>query len=164
MSRPTPAQLQRVLDVVAAGLDLDDAIESVWADEPTPKQTKPTVMVTEFPDGVVIGWDHCTVLNGGCGRPVGACNCKGGPKELKIFSKWREAPGTMPAYATTKTPTPVPSIQSSPRTGVRAAPTGQVVCVGHRDFVDQSEADKNDDGTWTCYSCQEAGFQRGVTA
>lgn len=62
--------------------------------------THPTmnVMITEFPDGITIGWDRCSLNNGGCGLSINQCKCKGGPKELKVFEKWRTPEGGMPRY------------------------------------------------------------------
>lgn len=184
-TRPTPEQLQRVIDVVAAGLELEDAIESVWADVPEPKpQPKPNVMVTEFPDGVVIGWDFCAAANQGCGKHVSKCACKGGPKEAKVFAKWRADADTMPNYgkaaqeakaagvATTDVGGKgnvgvVVAVQSDlGRAGNEPADLSksQVRCVLSNHTVAVEDADQNDDGTYSCFDCQEKGLQRGVTS
>lgn len=180
MTAPTKDQLDRYMDLVMEGEDAEDAIAVVWADEPEPapepapepkpaKPVKPTVMVTEFSDGVIIGWSHCTVLNGGCGKHVSKCECKGGPRELRVFDRWRNGESAMPNYAAnaaaagittaTTTTSVVESVSADDEVELPATSTlGQVPCREGKHFVSADAADKNDDGTYTCHACQEAGI------
>lgn len=167
MPAPTKEQLDRYMDLVVGGEEADDAIAVIWGEDPEPP--KPTVMVTEFPDGVVIGWDHCAQASGGCGQSVRLCVCKDGPKELKVFEQWRSGAKSMPDYAAAgraAKASGAPALEgteSQPTTGVVVATkTDQVACALGKHFVDIGEADRNDDGTWSCWACQEKGLQRGV--
>lgn len=172
MTAPTKDQLDRYMDLMLEGQDAEDAIAVIWADEPEPApKTKPVnVMVTEFPDGVVIGWDHCAIGNSGCGKHVSKCKCSGGPRELKVFAKWRDLPDTRPDYGNpdrhkvtvdavaSETGTGTPVVTKAERAS-SAAVAGQVPCREGKHFAAEAEADKNDDGSWTCHACQEAGVQ-----
>lgn len=182
MSAPTKDQLDRYMDLVVGGEEPEDAIAVIWADEPEPPKPaapkKPTVMVTEFPDGVIIGWDTCAALNGGCGKTVAKCECKTGPKELAVFAKWRAESDTMPNYGNRATKV-APSRPDDARTHVdekeaanatareaiskTITKTGQVACALGEHFADIDQADQNDDGTYSCFDCQEKGLQRGRT-
>lgn len=175
---PDIATLTRFADLIKQGFEPDEAGEVVFGSTP-PAPPKPDVMVTEFPDGVVIGWDHCTQANGGCGKSVRACTCKGGPKELKVFEQWRSGERQMPDYAAAGRAAKaagVPTSGALPQgetglvvgdaaTGARTVtqpkghtqPKGQVPCKTGEHLVPIEEAEKNDDGTWTCFACQEAG-------
>lgn len=172
MTAPTKEQLDRYMDLVVGGEEAEDAIAVIWADEPAPKaQPKPVIMVTEFPDGVVIGWDTCSGANGGCSKVVAKCACKGGPRSLKVFEKWLALPDTRPDYgnptryagpAETAPTTVVVSEPSAPSSGSRiaaATPANSVPCREGKHFAPIGEADRNDDGTYTCHACQEAGVQ-----
>lgn len=154
---PTVPELQRVLDLVAQGFDLQDAADAVFIDAPAPKA--PTVMVTEFPDGIVIGWQHCAVLNGGCGLHVTLCKCKKGPRELKVFEQWRSGTKVLPesyrpGSETGTTTAVVTSVAPAGAPVSAPEPDGQVTCRDHQGLVDRDDADQNDDKTWTCISCQ----------
>lgn len=154
----TVDDLTRIYAGLDAGLDPEELFEVLQAEKPAaPAPKKPTVMVTEFPDGVVIGWDHCSE----CNRHVTKCECKGGPKELRVFEKWRNGDKAMPEYgkpAATTTASAPPAAAPTKAAPKKAAvhPDGQVVCKDHNDFVPVEEAEKNDDGTWTCFRCQES--------
>lgn len=52
------------------------------------------VMITEFPDGIVIGWDSCSA----CFTSVKNCKCKGGPQHPKVFDRWLAGEDNMPRY------------------------------------------------------------------
>lgn len=83
---------------------------------------KPIVMITEFPDGVVIGWDYCAIGNGGCGKRVNMCACKTGPHEPKIFNQWRTGEKIMPDYGKASRPTtPEPKVSPVIQAAVAAA-------------------------------------------
>lgn len=164
---PTKEQLDRYMDLMLEGQDAEDAIAVIWPDEPV-KAKAPTVMLTEFPDGVAIGWDRCTVNNGGCGEPVAKCKCKGGPKEPRVFEEWRTGVKQMPEYGKTSAPG-APAVSrgvSKATTPVAAAapttPANSVACVLGKHFAPIDQADRNDDGTYSCFDCQEKGLQRGV--
>lgn len=176
MTAPTKDQLDRYMDLVVGGEEPEDAIAVIWADEPEPPKPaapkKPTVMVSEFPDGVVIGWDFCTANNGGCGKTVAKCECKDGrPKEPRVFAKWREDSATMPDYSKAAREAKAAGIPATDSlgegsTGVVVAtqpkpvtPANSVPCREGKHFASIDEADKNDDGTYTCFACQEAGVQ-----
>lgn len=175
MSAPTKDQLDRYMDLVVDGEDPEDAIAVIWADEPEPAPPPapkaPMVMVTEFPDGVVVGWDTCASLNLGCGKHVSKCKCKGGPRELKVFTKWREVEGSLPAYGSTPNPlaettatTSVVAVTETGdvgRAGNESADLTMVPCVLGKHLVDPSCVDKNDDDTYSCFECQEKGLTRG---
>lgn len=173
MSAPTKEQLDRYMDLVVGGEAEEDAIAVIWGDdeEPEPpKPKKPTVMVTEFPDGVIIGWDHCSALNGGCGKSVTKCECKDGrPKELAVFKQWRDGAKQMPDYskaARAAKAAGVPNVDpDATGTGVVVATdtealSGQVACVLGQHFAPLDESDQNDDETYSCWKCQEKGLQR----
>jgi hypothetical protein len=162
MTAPTKDQLDRYMDLVVGGEEPEDAIAVIWADEKTPPLRQ---MVTEFPDGIVIGWDTCNARNGGCGTHVSKCKCKGGPKEPEVFAKWRAEssyPGQGALTVATSAPkaatTPAVASSSDSSSGT-AAVTGQVPCREGKHFVAEADADKNDDGSYTCHACQEAGVQ-----
>lgn len=192
-TRPTTDEIQRIIDVVNLGENVEDAIEAIYGpDRPSPansdvvaagvaaqkeaQRPKPTVMLTEFPDGIFIGWDRCAILNGGCGESVAKCKCKGGPKEARVFEEWRTGVKQMPEYGkatigtapvsrgvSRKATTPaLTNEEAREAISTTITKTGQVKCAIHGDFVDQAEADENDDHTWTCFVCQESGAQRGV--
>lgn len=162
MSHPTREQLDRYMDLVVSGEDPEDAIAVIWANEKAPK--KPDIMVTEFPDGVVIGWDHCTAANGGCGKSVRSCTCKNGPKELKVFEQWRSGERTMPDYKAAAKQAKAAGVPTTDAIGgteagvvVATEPKAvQVNCREHNGLVSPAEADVNDDGSWTCHACQES--------
>ena len=163
---PTREQLDRYMDLVVAGEEPEDAIAVIWSEAPAAPK-KPTIMVTEFPDGVVIGWDHCTAANGGCGKSVRLCTCKTGPKELRVFEQWRSGEKSMPDYAAAAKQAKaagVPTSSSIPEgtTGVVVATVDAdlIPCVNGEHLVDKSYVDKNDDGTYTCFDCQEKGVER----
>jgi hypothetical protein len=84
-----------------------------------------------------------------------------GPHALKVFELWRTGEKAMPNYAATSAPTTTVAKAITAKAPA-VHPDGQVVCREHNDFVDHSEAEKNDDGTWTCFVCQESGAQQGV--
>lgn len=177
MTVPTKEQLDRYMDLVVGGEEAEDAIAVIWADEPAPTPPpapkKPTVMVTEFWDGIVIGWETCSILNQGCGKHVSKCKCAGGPRSLKVFEKWHQQPETMPNYgasvarAAAEAPaTPVVGAGDMPgRPSSDDMPAESMVpCVLGQHLAKIDEADKNDDGTYSCFTCQESGAQRGVKA
>lgn len=159
MSTPSKEQLDRYMDLVVEGHTPEDAMEVVF---PPAKEKKPTIMVTEFPDGVVIGWDHCAR----CNKSVRTCACKEGPQELRVFEQWRTGNKTMPDYAAAAKQAAAAGVPKTEALGkgnkgvVVAIEQGLVACVIHGDAVPEAEADKNDDDTWTCHTCQESGAQR----
>lgn len=138
------------------------------------KKSEVRVYMTEIGrtlDGrpIVIGWDFCK-----CGYHVNVCTCKGGPTEPAYITKLREPE----VAARTLTPTAVaaasgpltdepgkitkltgPGSVSDPATkGVRSATKGPKLpsCVGCSKSVTDDDADKQDDGTWLCFDCQES--------
>jgi hypothetical protein len=170
MTTPSPDELHRYTELLGQGFEPSEAAEAIWQapiDLPTPpaptKPTRPTTMLTEFPDGIVIGWDTCTA----CHRPVATCACKGGPVEPKVFAKWRGDAVAMPAYGRAKATTPV-SVDAAPAAGITRGPAAgtevvastSVLCREHEDWVLAEQADRNDDDTWTCHACQDAGVQK----
>lgn len=169
----TPEQLKRIVDAMAAGLDADEAIEAVFPPVPQSPPKRPDVMVTEFPSGLLIGWDFCRFSGGGCGAHVTKCKCKGGPKEPAVFQRWRDEEAVMPQYRKaaglaplderptggTKTATLAGAdndeAQADARTTV-TIPKDMVPCALGKHLVPLDQAEKNDDGTWACFTCQEA--------
>ena len=172
MDEPDPAEA-RYRDALARGLSDHEAREEGWPTPAPKKAKKPTVMVTEFPDGVVIGWDTCAIGNRGCGKVVSRCECKDGPRELSVFAKWRSEASTMPDYGATRraaqsVATPVVEViaglgDEPGRPSADDLPDSKLLpCVLGEHLVDPSYVDKNDDGTYSCFDCQEKGLQRGV--
>lgn len=178
MNAPAKDQLDRYFNLVTAGEDPEDVVALIWEDDeeeaplpiPAPRPA-PDVMVTEFPDGIVVGWDTCSIYNGGCGLMVKACTCAGGPKPLKVFSQWMSGEKDRPDYARTSaagisttvtTTSPAQALaKAGPRTKA-ATPVADssVTCVLGDHRVAKADADKNDDDTYSCHTCQEAGTQR----
>lgn len=165
----TPEQLQRINDAISAGLDADEAIEAVF---PPAQAKRPVTMITEFPDGIVIGWDTCSSVNSGCGLHISRCTCKGGPKELKVFEQWRQGEKTMPDYgkaanAARRSGVPSTGTIGGTETGIvvvatqpkPVTPANSVPCREGKHFAPIGEAEKNDDGSYTCLACQTAGVQ-----
>lgn len=173
MTTPTVDQLDRYIDLLSeGGVEPADAIEAIWGE---PRSKPLTQMVTEFPDGIVIGWDTCAARNGGCGNHVSKCKCKTGPKEPQVFAKWRAESSYPGQGALTVAATPVltdqhpnsdePSYANEDDLGRSGnAPAdiakSQVPCVLGKHIVSIEDADQNDDGTYSCFDCQEKGLQR----
>lgn len=161
---PTKEQLDRYAALIVAGEDHEDASLVIWGDEPAepaPEPKRPHVMVTEFPDGIVIGWDTCSILNGGCGQTVRVCKCKTGPHSLKVFEQWQTGERQRPDYAATSAAGISTTVTSAtePTTPVAApvsAAPGEVPCSLGQHLVPLADAEKNDDGTYSCFNCQEA--------
>lgn len=110
--------------------------------------------VGKSPSGspVVVGWDFCR-----CGYHISICQCVGGPTEPRYVTAMREkdaqlaAQPTTTAVASTSAPTAVRlATQVDESSGI-----GPFCTICHK-TVDESNADPNDDGTYTCFTCQEA--------
>lgn len=117
---------------------------------------------------IAVGWDFCS-----CGYHVSICKCAGGPTEPKYVTalRTREAEARAEreqerAARTSPTATAVgtmslPRKASEPVTeGVRSDTltrkpnnSGQSCTVCHQS-ADDTNADQNDDGTWTHHDCQ----------
>lgn len=116
---------------------------------------RPHTMITEFPSGLVIGWDTCRYSNGGCGLHVSKCSCKNGPKEPAIFERWRKEEQALPKYHQSAGSTPASPVKSEPE-GAATATGAMVPCALGQHLVPLDQAERNDDGSFSCFSCQEA--------
>lgn len=132
----------------------------------TTKEAQLKAFVTEvgkLSDGtpIVIGWDFCK-----CGQHVSNCPCVGGPTEPPYVTKLRERDADLDARFAVKTST-------STGNGAGAAPADEVplgtvkpvkpakgpklpTCRSCGKSVTDDDADRDDDGAWTCFTCQEA--------
>jgi hypothetical protein len=108
---------------------------------------------------IIIGWDTC----GRCHMHIRRCECADGPEEPRYVKSWRPSTpvGSKPA------PTPKPDeaqagsdLRNQVFAGLAAQRAkggggiGTPICIGCHKDVSSANADRNDDGTWTCHSCQ----------
>lgn len=107
---------------------------------------------------IVVGWEFCK-----SGHHVANCTCQGGPTEPEYITKMREREATAPAQAVTTSVSSATSGSSSTTASAgatKAVPSSKKgpklpSCSSCGKPVTDDDADKNDDGTWTCFSCQE---------
>jgi hypothetical protein len=149
-----------------------------------PKITTVLTTIGEKSDGspLVVGWSTC----GECKCHVSRCNCPKGPVVPSYVAKWVEdyetkhSPEAVRAELSTDVSNPDSAEGSFPAEGVpdsadsesessgaakqaKGVPSaksrasckscGKPVLTG----PDNANADKNDDGSWTCFDCQEGG-------
>ena len=148
----------------SAGVDVDDALDQL-SDLVELAHSKPVktdlsaveVILTEVPLGFqgmicVVGWDTC----GGCARTVRNCQCKNGPTEPAYVKKFRSEPSVQSASTL---PTPVTKVDGE--SGLSASSrnpspaTDDSVCRDCQISKPAAEIERNDDGSVTCFDCQQ---------
>lgn len=160
-------------DQVGEALDqLTQLVEA--ASEVAPKATTVLTAIGTKGDGspLVVGWDTC----GTCLLHVSRCACPKGPTQPSYVAKWVAefegrlstpvrspesaegllSPEGVPDSGQTAIPpvqTDVEGVPSGTRSRASCSGCGKPILTG----PDNANADRNDDGTWTCFECQEGG-------
>lgn len=165
-----------------AGVDVDAALDQLTElveATATVKKDKPETVLTTIArkhDGtpLVVAWDTC----GQCLMHVRNCQCKLGPVEPSYIAKWvaeheaqeklrtavdspESAEEVFPAEAVPDSAetgidpagTATEGVRSDTRSRATCRKCGKPVETG----PDKANADRDDDGAWTCFSCQEGG-------
>lgn len=156
-------QLEEFVGELINGADPRTAIAQVWP--------RAASYVSDV-NGALVGWDMC----GGCNRHVSRCTEEGGPSEPAYFQRLRAedakrkavaagastAEAEMGLGARTSVPSaaPAPAAQSADAESSTSVVAGVPCKVGEH-FVAEQDADRNDDGTWTCHEHQAGAAQRG---
>lgn len=122
---------------------------------------------------LVVGWNSCSV----CFMHIKHCTCKAGPTEPPSVQMWRKREGYVPKEVLPPAPKPKrrPIEAPTPEHAVAAAdamvadpnnavPTDADACVFCEISVevtgDNVNGSEDDDGTYTCFACQEEGTTR----
>lgn len=168
-----------------AGVDVDAALDQLTELVETTATVRPrmtTVLTTigTKTDGepLVVGWSTC----GECKMHVSRCACTKGPVVPSYVAKWvdeyetKHSPEAVAKLRTT-VDSPETAEGSFPAEGVPDSGKSAKSAAGRRKAtagvplakgaapgcsvcskaVSEENADKNDDGTWTCHECQGGG-------
>lgn len=106
---------------------------------------------------IAVGWDYCK-----CGYHISICQCASGPTEPVYITKMRERETQqLVEAARSAVATPVVSKKSEvavPLATQQGTSAGNLApaCITCNKAVDESNADRQDDGTYLCFDCQEA--------
>lgn len=162
-------------DQVGEALDQLTALVEAASEAKPPTLTTVKTAIGTLGDGrtLVVGWDTC----GACLLHVSRCQCAKGPVQPNYVKKFVEE------FEAGQTPTPVGSLEigegglspergsdsgqkpvSPVQDGPEGVPSGtrsRASCKSCGKPVltgpDNANADRNDDGSWSCFSCQEGG-------
>lgn len=161
------------------GVDVSDALDQLTQLVETASEVRPTVTsiltaIGTKGDGepLIVGWDTC----GTCLIHVSRCACAKGPTQPNYVAKWveefearlstpvrnLESPENLlsPGEGSVSGENAIPAVQTK-STGVPSGTRSRASCKECGKAVltgpDNANADRNDDGTWTCFSCQEGG-------
>lgn len=172
------ANLEEFMGLLINGMPTRQAVGQVWPN------AAPRHYVSDV-NGSLIGWDTC----GGCNKHVSRCTEPDGPSEPAYFARLREEDAARKAIAAGENPTvartsavanaassPAPSESASSTSGPTeeassaspessesaATPSRSMVpCAPGKHLVPEAEAERNDDGSWTCFDCQAGAAARG---
>lgn len=162
--KPASNKVLAALQFAASkGLDVDDAVDQlsdlVEAVQVAGARRALVSIKTVIGKGtngkpLVVGWDVC----GECTQHISNCACPSGPHQPSYVAKFLaeiEARPDGPAKSGGH-------FESAPAAGAAEAGTPTAVsskksgpsCLSCHKPVSEENADKNDDGTWTCWVCQ----------
>lgn len=122
-----------------------------------------STQMTTVIDGITYAWATCS----GCSMHFTICECRGGPKEPKVFARWKaEAAGEGATSVVVKSPSvnvvsDQESLSSSGGSSTSADVRDMVTCKVGPHRVARDAADPNDDDTWTCHIHQSMAAVRG---
>jgi len=165
-----------------AGCDVDAALDQLTelTELANKAPAKASVVLTEFdtsPDGKprFVAWSNC----GTCHLHVLRCNCTSGPTMPPYIARWvetheAELNGLSTSVSSPKSAKPSFPAEGVPDSGETAIPPAQTeaggvplatgpscnACGRSVEFDEAgalSNADRNDDDTYTCFECQEGG-------
>lgn len=162
-----------------AGDHVDQALDQLTAlveaaSETAPKASTVKTLIAVNAEGrqLVVGWDTC----GSCLLHVSRCACTKGPSQPSYVARWveefeatlstpvrnPESPENLlsPGEGSVSGENVIPAVQDESK-GVPSATRSRASCKECGKPVltgpDNANADRNDDGSWTCFSCQEGG-------
>lgn len=173
------ADVEDFIGKLLGGIGIDAAVRSTW-----PKLAGPVAkQYVSDVSGSLIGWTSCGV----CNKHTSRCGCPTGPTEPRFFEKLREQDALRAARAAgdhAVTTSRLAADATSPFEGEPSpslAPSGPesstsvqeppmegstskeplVPCAPGKHLVPQSDAERNDDGSWTCFDHQATAAARG---